>query len=106
LDTGVLGTAVNGVQARRVRHSKEIADIMMGMDGIEPLKGTGRPNLQLVSRKWEIYSSRIEGLYIDDRIASAGKEQVSLFRKVQVQDTFLVSTNRENKVVVVKRPRL
>jgi hypothetical protein len=59
---------------------------MVGMDGIEPLKGPGRPN-------------------IDDRIAPAGEEQVSLFRKVQVQNTFLVSTNRENKVVVLKRPR-
>lgn len=47
-----------------------------------------------------------EGQYIDDRITATGEEEISTFREIQIQHAFLVRTNREDQIVILKRPRL
>lgn len=106
LDAGVLGTTIHSFQAGRVGHSEEVANIMMGMNGVESFKCPRRPNLQVVNQGRKGSSKLGEGWYIDDRITATGEEEISIFREMQIQDTFLVSTNREDQIVVLKRPCL
>lgn len=49
LDAGVLATTVDGLQARRVDNGKEIADIIVRVNGVQPFKGSRVPHLRLVS---------------------------------------------------------
>lgn len=74
LNAGVLGTAVDDIQIRRIDNGEDVAHIMVGVNRIKSLKSTSQPYLEgkpSTSRSCICKPTRIPELtYIDDGITS------------------------------------
>ena len=49
LNAGILTTTVDGLQSRRIGHSKNVTNVMVGMYGVKAVEGPRGPNLRLVN---------------------------------------------------------